>query len=53
MKFANKINARYSAIIGESELENGEIQLKEMESGDSVTVPMSQFVQMFSNIIKK
>lgn len=53
MKFANKINARYSAIIGESELENGEIQLKEMESGDSVTVPMSQFVQMFSNIIKR
>ena len=52
MKYANKINARYSAIIGESELENGEIQLKEMESGDAVTIPLSQFVQVVKNIIK-
>ena len=52
MKYANKINARYSAIIGESELENGEIQLKEMESGDTVTVPMAQFVEVFKNIIQ-
>ncbi len=52
MKYANKINARYSAIIGESELENGEIELKEMESGDTVTVPMNQFVEVFKNIIQ-
>ena len=52
MKYANKINARYSAIIGESELVNGEIELKEMESGDTVTVPMSQFVEVFKNIIQ-
>ena len=52
MKYANKINARYSAIIGESELENGEIELKEMESGDTVTVPMAQFVEVFKNIIQ-
>ena len=52
MKYANKINARYSAIIGESELENGEIQLKEMESGDAVTIPLSQFVQVVKNTIK-
>ena len=52
MKYANKINARYSAIIGESELENGEIQLKEMESGDAVTIPLSQFAQVVKNIIK-
>ena len=51
MKYANKINARYSAIIGESELENGEIQLKEMESGEGVTVPLDQFVQVVKNII--
>ncbi len=52
MKYANKINARYSAILGESELENGEIQLKEMESGDAVTIPLSQFVQVVKNTIQ-
>ena len=51
MKYANKINAKYSAIIGDSELENGEIQLKEMESGDAVTIPMSQFVEVLKNRI--
>ena len=52
MKYANKINARYSAILGESELENGEIQLKEMESGDAVTIPLAQFTQVVKNTIK-
>ena len=50
MKYANKINARYSAIIGESELEEGSLKLKEMETGNEVTVPMDQFVQMFKNL---
>ena len=50
MKYANKINARYSVIIGESELEQGELKLKEMETGNEVTVPMDQFVQMFKNL---
>lgn len=52
MKYANKIGARYSAILGESELENGEIQLKEMESGDTVTIPLNQFVQVVKTTIK-
>ena len=51
MKYANKINARYSAIIGESELAEGSIKLKEMETGNEVTVPMDQFVQMFKNML--
>ena len=50
MKYANKIGARYSVIIGESELEQGELKLKEMETGNEVTVPMDQFVQMFKNL---
>lgn len=50
MKYANKMKARYSVIIGESELEQGELKLKEMETGNEVTVPMDQFVQMFKNL---
>lgn len=51
MKYANKINARYSMIIGESELEERNVKLKEMESGDEVTIPLEQFVQVFKNML--
>lgn len=53
MKYANKIGARYSMIIGESELEERSVKLKEMETGDEVSVPMDQFVQMFKNMLNK
>ena len=51
MKYANKINARYSMIIGESELEERNVKLKEMESGDEVTIPLDKFVQVFKNML--
>lgn len=51
MKYANKIGARYSMIIGESELEEKSLKLKEMESGNEVTIPMEQFVEAFKNIL--
>ena len=52
MKYANKIGSRYSMIIGESELEERSVRLKEMESGDEVTIPMDQFVQVFKNMLE-
>lgn len=52
MKYANKIGSRYSMIIGESELEERSVRLKEMESGDEVTVPLDQFVQVFKNMLE-
>ena len=33
MKFANKLGARFSAIIGDSELEAGTVKLKKMDDG--------------------
>lgn len=36
MKYANKIHARYSCIIGDSEVETGRIRLKNMETGEDV-----------------
>ena len=51
MKYANKIGARYSMIIGESELEERNVRLKEMESGNEVTIPLDEFVQVFKNTI--
>lgn len=42
MKYANKIGAKYSVILGDSELESGKVELKEMESGERTEVALEQ-----------
>ncbi len=42
MKYANKINAKYSFIIGDNELESGQIMIKNMETGDRDTIGFDQ-----------
>ncbi len=44
MKYANKIGASYTLIIGESEVESGKAQLRNMESGEQSEVELSGFV---------
>ena len=34
MKYANKLNARYSVVIGDNEIEKGIVTLKNMHSGE-------------------
>ena len=41
MKYANKIGARFSAVIGTGELENGAVKVKNMETGEQVEVPLN------------
>ncbi len=53
MKYANKINAKFSAIIGESELQEQSVQIKNMETGEAVTVPFMQLVDVMKNILAK
>jgi histidyl-tRNA synthetase len=43
MGYADSINAETVVIVGERDLENGEITLKEMESGDQTTAPIEDF----------
>lgn len=42
MKYANKIEAKFSVVIGENELESGEVSLKNMESGETNTVKIDE-----------
>jgi len=42
MKYANKIDAAFSCIIGDDELESGEIALKNMETGEKINLKMSE-----------
>ncbi|MDF2613055.1 MAG: histidine--tRNA ligase [Clostridia bacterium] len=53
MKYANKINAKFSAIIGESELEEKSVQVKNMGTGEAVTVPFEQLTSVMKNILGK
>lgn len=41
MKYADKIGARYTAVLGDDELSSGTVSLRNMSDGSSVLVPLS------------
>jgi histidyl-tRNA synthetase len=44
MKYANKIGAEYTLIIGDSEIDAGKAQLRNMQSGEQTEVELDSFV---------
>lgn len=50
MKFANKINAIFSCILGENEIETGKIQLKNMHINQTFTLNLNNFCEEFIKI---
>lgn len=45
MKYANKINARYSMVLGDDEINAGKAELKDMESGEKVLLPLEEIAK--------
>lgn len=45
MKYANKIGAAYTAVIGEDEVASGELTLKNMESGEQIKVARADIIE--------
>lgn len=45
MKYANDIRAEYVALIGESELANNQITLRNMESGEQCVVTLTELIE--------
>ena len=43
-KYANKVNAKYTVVIGESEIEKNVVTLKDMESGEQKEVSIDQLI---------
>lgn len=43
MKYANKLNAAYTLILGDSEVESGRAQLRNMENGEQTEVELASF----------
>jgi histidyl-tRNA synthetase len=51
MKYADKIGARFTMVIGDNELENGEAVLKNMKTGEKITMKLGDdFVDRFCDI---
>ena len=51
MKYADKIGAKLNCVIGDNELENGKLVVKNMKSGDTYNVTLDNFVEEFYNIV--
>jgi len=51
MKYADKIGAEFSMVLGDNELETGKVNLKNMTTGEQVEVSLGDgFIDEFSNI---
>ncbi len=46
MKYANKINAKYTLIIGDGELESNRAQIRDMQSGEQYQVDINNFSEI-------
>lgn len=49
MKYANDVNAQYVAMIGEAELENNQITLKKMETGEQKSISLEELIRVMNN----
>ncbi len=51
MKYADKIGAKFSMVLGDSELEQGKAEIKNMETGEKKEVLLDDFTAGFSEIM--
>lgn len=49
MKYANKIGAKYSIVIGDTELEENRVSLKHMETGETETIALSDLLSVLQS----
>lgn len=52
MRYANKLGAKYTAVIGDSETESGKIRIKNMATGSETEAELKNFVEEFYNLLK-
>lgn len=52
MKYADKIDAKFVAVLGDSELESGTANLKNMKTGEQTPIPLDdRFTQVFNAML--
>lgn len=50
MKYADKLNAKYTIVIGDSEVEEGVARLKDMQTGEETEIALATFVSGYYSI---
>ena len=50
MKYANKLGAKYTIVLGDDEVESGIAKLKNMEGGEETEIALQTFVSGFYSI---
>ena len=50
MKYANKLNAMYTAVLGEDEIKNNLLKLKNMETGEVTEVSFEELIKYMEEI---
>jgi len=50
MKFANKIGARFSAVIGDDDIANGSVSVKNMQTGETTSVNLNELTDFLKQI---
>ena len=53
MKYANKIGAKFTLVLGDSEVESGKAKLKNMASGEEREIELSELVEELGEEIRK
>ncbi len=48
MKYADKLGCRYSVVLGDNEIENGEAAVKNMETGEQTQVKLDKLTDFFN-----
>ena len=49
-KYADRLGAQYTIVIGDNELESGTVQLKNMETGDLTDMSLDSLADEFSSV---
>ena len=53
MKYADKIGARYTMVLGDNEIEQGKANIKNMDTGDTTEVVLEDLAEDFMNFLVK
>ncbi|MDU7966906.1 MAG: His/Gly/Thr/Pro-type tRNA ligase C-terminal domain-containing protein, partial [Paeniclostridium sordellii] len=48
-KYSDKINAKYTVVIGDDELSNDEVKLKDMNTSEQTIIKLSELVKELKN----
>ncbi len=50
-KYSNKINAKYTVVIGDEEIDKDEVSLKNMDTSEQSSIKLTELVEVLSTII--